>query len=165
MVDGVTNIDTGSNGGQLATMNIDQIAEFKMLTNSQPAEYGRSSGAAISVVTKSGTRSLHGTGYLFHRHEGLNANNWRNNLENRQRQLFRDNTAGFNIGGPAYIPKLNPSRDKLFFFVGMEWQNRLSPNALRSVTVPTAAQRAGNFAGTTESDGRAVIINDPLNNK
>lgn len=80
MVDGVTNIDTGSNGGQLATMNIDQIAEFKMLTNSQPAEYGRSSGAAISVVTKSGTRDLHGTGYIFHRHEGLNANNWRNNM-------------------------------------------------------------------------------------
>lgn len=162
MVDGVTNIDTGSNGGQLATMNIDQIAEFKMLTNSQPAEYGRSSGAAISVVTKSGTRDLHGTGYIFHRHEGLNANNWRNNVEGRARQLFRDNTAGFNVGGPAYIPKLNPNRDKLFFFVGIEWQNRLSPNALRSVTVPTAAQRNGNFQGTTLGDGRPVFIRDPL---
>jgi hypothetical protein len=162
MVDGVTNIDTGSNGGQLATMNIDQIAEFKMLTNSQPAEYGRSSGAAISVVTKSGTRDLHGTGYIFHRHEGLNANNWRNNLEGRARQLFRDNTAGFNIGGPAYIPKINPNRDKLFFFVGIEWQNRLSPNTLRSVTVPTANQRSGNFQGTTLGDGRPVFIRDPL---
>jgi hypothetical protein len=162
MVDGVTNIDTGSNGGQLATMNIDQIAEFKMLTNSQPAEYGRSSGAAISVVTKSGSRDLHGTGYLFHRHEGLNANNWRNNVEGRSRQLFRDNTAGFNIGGPVYIPKLNPNRDKLFFFIGMEWQNRLSPNALRSVTVPTAAQRNGDFSRTTEGDGRPVFIRDPL---
>lgn len=162
MVDGVTNIDTGSNGGQLATMNIDQIAEFKMLTNSQPAEYGRSSGAAISVVTKSGTRDLHGTGYWFHRHEGLNANNWRNNVEGRARQLFRDNTLGFNVGGPAYIPKINPNRDKLFFFVGIEWQNRLSPNTLRSVTVPTVAQRAGNFAGTTLGDGRPVFIRDPL---
>ncbi len=161
MVDGVTNIDTGSNGGQLATMNIDQIAEFKMLTNSQPAEYGRSSGAAISVVTKSGTRDLHGTGYIFHRHEGLNANNWRNNMEGRARQLFRDNTAGFNVGGPAYIPKINPNRDKLFFFVGVEWQNRLSPNGLRSVTVPTANQRNGNFQGTTLGDGRPVFIRDP----
>jgi len=165
MVDGITNIDTGSNGGQLATMNIDQIAEFKMLTNSQPAEYGRSSGAAISVVTKSGTRDLHGTGYWFHRHEGLNANNWRNNVEGRARQLFRDNTLGFNVGGPAYIPKINPNRDKLFFFVGIEWQNRLSPNGLRSVTVPTVAQRAGNFAGTTEGDGRPVFIRDPLSNQ
>jgi len=164
MVDGVTNIDTGSNGGQLATMNIDQIAEFKMLTNSQPAEYGRSSGAAISVVTKSGTRELHGTGYWFHRHEGLNANNWRNNVENRQRQLFRDNTLGFNIGGPAYIPKINPNRDKLFFFVGIEWQNRLSPNSLRTVTVPTDAQRKGDFSQTREGDGRPVFIRDPLSN-
>lgn len=164
MVDGVTNIDTGSNGGQLATMNIDQIAEFKMLTNSQPAEYGRSSGAAISVVTKSGTRDLHGTGYWFHRHEGLNANNWRNNMENRARQLFRDNTLGFNIGGPAYIPKINPHRDKLFFFVGIEWQNRLSPNTLRTVTVPTEAQRRGDFSQTREGDGRPVFIRDPLSN-
>jgi Carboxypeptidase regulatory-like domain/TonB-dependent Receptor Plug Domain len=164
MVDGVTNIDTGSNGGQLATMNIDQIAEFKMLTNSQPAEYGRSSGASISVVTKSGSRDLHGTGYIFHRHEGLNANNWRNNVEGRSRQLFRDNTAGFNIGGPAYIPKINANRDKLFFFIGIEWQNRLSPNSLRSVTVPTAAQRSGDFSRTTEGDGRPVFIRDPLSN-
>ena len=162
MVDGITNIDTGSNGGQLATMNIDQIAEFKMLTNSQPAEYGRSSGAAISVVTKSGTRDLHGTGYIFHRHEGLNANNWRNNLEGRQRQLFRDKTGGFNVGGPAYIPKLNPNRDKLFFFVGIEWQSRLQPNDLRSVTVPTVAQRNGNFGGTIDGNGRPVFIRDPL---
>lgn len=161
MVDGVTNIDTGSNGGQLATMNIDQIAEFKMLTNSLPAEYGRSSGAAISVVTKSGSRDLHGTGYIFHRHEGLNANNWRNNVDGRARQLFRDNTAGFNINGPAYIPKLNPNRDKLFFSMGIEWQNRLSPNALRTVTVPTELQRRGDFSQTRNGAGQPVFIRDP----
>jgi hypothetical protein len=161
MVDGVTNIDTGSNGGQLATMNIDQIAEFKMLTNSLPAEYGRSSGAAISVVTKSGSRDLHGTGYIFHRHEGLNANNWRNNVDGRARQLFRDNTAGFNINGPAYIPKLNPNRDKLFFSMGIEWQNRLSPNALRTVTVPTEQQRRGDFSQTRNGAGQPVFIRDP----
>ncbi len=67
-------------------MNIDQIAEFKLLTNSQPAEYGRSScvrysGASISVVTKSGSRDLHCTGYLFHRYAGINANYWRNKVE------------------------------------------------------------------------------------
>ncbi len=162
MVDGVTNIDTGSNGGLLATMNVDQIAEFKMLTNSQPAEYGRSSGAAISVVTKGGTRELHGTGYWFHRHEGLNANNWRNNVDGRARQLFRDNTLGFNIGGPAYIPKINPNRDKLFFFMGIEWQNRLSPNSLRTVTVPTDAQRKGDFSQTRDGSNRPIFIKDPL---
>jgi hypothetical protein len=172
MVDGVTNIDTGSNGGQLATMNIDMIAEFKVITNAQPAEFGRSSGAAISVVTKSGTRDFHGTGYIFHRHEGLNANNWLNNQQPdaqgraRARQLYRYNTAGFNIGGPVYIPgKFNRSRDKLFFFAGIEWQRQLSPNTLRNVTVPTDLQKRGDFSQTREGDGRPVTIVDPANNK
>ncbi len=162
-LDGVTNVDTGSNGGMLATTNIDMIAEFKVITNSQPAEFGRSSGAQINVVTKSGTQDFHGTGYLFHRHEGLNANSWRNNIENKPRQFYRYNYAGYNIGGPAYIPgKLNKNKDKLFFFVGMEWQNQLVPQGLRNVTVPTEAERNGDFSQTHESGGSPVIIKDPL---
>ena len=161
LVDGVTNIDTGSNGGVLATMNPDQIAEFKVLTNSQPAEYGRSSGAAINVVTKSGSRDLHGTGYLFHRHEGLNANNWFNNQRGVQRNLYRYNFAGFNVGGPIYIPKINPSREKLFFFVSNEWQNQLSPNTARLVTVPSDLQRKGDFSQTQDGSGNRVYIRDP----
>lgn len=170
-VDGVTNIDTGSNGGQLATMNIDQIAEFKVLTNAAPAEFGRSSGAQINVITKSGSRDLHGTGYLFHRHEGLNANNWLNNQQPqangaaRPRQLYRYNYAGFNVGGPVLLPGgFNKDRDKLFFFVGMEWQNQLAANNLRNVTVPTELQRRGDFSQTREGDGRPVFIRDPLSN-
>lgn len=171
-VDGVTNIDTGSNGGVLATMNMDQIAEFKVLTNAAPAEFGRSSGAQINVITKSGTRDFHGTGYLFHRHEGLNANNWLNNQQPqadgkaRPRNLYRYNFAGFNVGGPVLVPgtSINKNRDKLFFFVGMEWQNQLAANTLRNVTVPTEAQRNGDFSQTREGDGRPVFIRDPLSN-
>jgi hypothetical protein len=169
-VDGVTNIDTGSNGGVLATMNMDQIAEFKVLTNAAPAEFGRSSGAQINVITKSGSRDFHGTGYLFHRHEGLNANNWLNNQQPqadgqaRPRQLYRYNYAGFNVGGPVIVPgtSFNKNRDKLFFFVGMEWQEQLAANTLRNVTVPTELQRMGDFSQTREGDGRPVFIRDPL---
>src|SRR5664279_1940841 len=110
-LDGVTNVDTGSNGGTLATTNMDMIAEMKVITNSQPAEFGRSSGAQIEVVTKSGTRDFHGTGYWFHKHEDLNANKWRNNYDGRPRDYYRYNTEGFNIGGPAYIPgKFNKNK-------------------------------------------------------
>lgn len=165
MLDGVTNVDTGSNGGTLATTNIDMIAEFKVITNAQQAEFGRSSGAQINVVTKSGTQEFHGTGYWFHRHESLNANTWRNNMDGRARQLYRYNFAGFNVGGPAYIPgKFNTNKDKFFFFIGHEWQNQLSPNSLRNVTVPTKAQREGDYSQTREADGRPVIIRDPLTN-
>lgn len=161
-VDGVTNVDTGSNGGDLATMNIDQMAEFKVITNSQPAEFGRSSGAQIQVVTKSGTKDFHGTGYDFYRHESMNANLWRNNIENRQRPLYRFNYAGFNIGGPAFIPKLfNTNKEKFFFFVSSEWQNQLVANALRNVRLPSALERAGNFSQATEGGGAPVRIIDP----
>ena len=167
-LDGVTNVDTGSNGGTLATTNIDMIAEMKVITNSQTAEFGRSSGAQVQVVTKSGSKDFHGTGYLFHRHEDLNANTWRNNIDGRQRQFSRNNTAGFNVGGPAYIPgKLNKNKDKLFFFVGIEWQNQLSPNGLSNVTVPTTLERTGDFSQTHDGAGFApnITVFDPANAK
>ena len=167
-LDGVTNMDTGSNGGSLATTNIDMIAEMKVITNSQPAEFGRASGAQIQVVTKSGTQDFHGTGYYFHRHEGLNANTWRNNIDGRARQFYRYNYAGFNVGGPVYIPgKFNKNKDKLFFFVGIEWQNQLVPNDLRNVTVPTALERQGDFSQTHDGAGFApnITVWDPTNNK
>ncbi len=165
-VDGVTNVDTGSNGGTLATTNIDMIAEMKVITNSQPAEFGRSSGAQVEVVTKSGTKDFHGTGYIFHRHEGLNANSWRNNIDGRPRQFYRYNYAGFNVGGPAYIPgKFNRNKDKFFFFVGMEWQNQLSPNSLHNVTVPTELERKGDFSQSHDAGGSPLTILDPANGK
>lgn len=163
-VDGVTNVDTGSNGGALATLNMDQIGEFKVITNSQPAEFGRSSGAQIQVVTKSGGREFHGTGYWFYQHESLNANLWRNNIENRQRPLSRRNYPGFNIGGPAFIPGLfNKNKDKFFFFIGSEWQNQLIANNLRNVTVPSALDRNGDFSQSREQGGGLVQLRDPLN--
>src|SRR5260370_512467 len=164
-LDGVTNVDTGSNGGTLATTNIDMIAEMKVITNSQPAELGRSSGAQIEVVTKSGTRDFHGTGYWFHRHEDLNANTWRNNIDGRARPYYRYNFAGFNVGGPAYIPgTFNTNKNKLFFFVGIEWQKQLVPNSLSNVTVPTALERQGDFSQSHDGGNAPLIIKDPTNN-
>jgi hypothetical protein len=167
-LDGVTNMDTGSNGGTLATTNIDMIAEMKIITNSQPAEFGRASGAQIQVVTKSGTKDFHGTGYFFHRHEDLNANTWRNNIDGRARPFYRYNYAGFNVGGPVLLPgHFNKERDKLFFFAGIEWQNQLVPNNLTNVTVPTALERQGDFSQTHDGAGFTpnITILDPLNNK
>jgi hypothetical protein len=165
-LDGVTNIDTGSNGGVLASTNMDMISDMKIITNSQPAEFGRSSGAQIQVVTKSGSKDFHGTGYAFHRHEGLNANTWRNNIDKRARPFYRYNFAGFNVGGPAYIPgKFNKDKEKFFFFLGVEWQNQLIPGNLQNVTVPTALERKGDFSQSKDAGGAALTIRDPNNNK
>src|SRR5215813_6964801 len=88
-VDGQTVIDIGVNQQFAYRINTDAIAEFKVSTNSQGAEFGRNSGAQIQVVTKSGTPEFHGGGYWFKRHEGLNANTLTNNRQGIPRQLYR----------------------------------------------------------------------------
>jgi hypothetical protein len=165
-LDGATNMDTGSNGTQHTSLNIDAVAEFRVLTNGQQAEFGRSAGAAINIVTKGGTQDFHGTGYWFHRHEGLNANNWRNNRDGLPRRYYRYNYQGYNVGGPVYVPgKFNKDKDKLFFFFGQEFQRQLVPNTTRFVTVPTPDQRNGDFSNTRDAAGVLQTIVDPLNNR
>ncbi len=79
-INGIGDVDTGNNGGMNASVSNDSIAEFKVLTGTYQAEYGRSAGAQIQLVTKSGTSQFHGSGYLYHRNEGLNANTFLNNI-------------------------------------------------------------------------------------
>ena len=73
-IDGVANIDTGDNGGNMATTNIDAVAEFKILTNAYQAEYGRAVGGQLQVVTKSGSQNFHGSGYWYGRRSDWDAN-------------------------------------------------------------------------------------------
>ncbi len=103
-LNGIGNVDTGNNGDQLATISLDSVQEYRILTGSYQAEYGRSSGAQISVVTKSGTSNLHGSAYYYRRHDSLNANDWLSNRDGRPRQLYRYYNPGYTIGGPVTIP-------------------------------------------------------------
>ena len=161
-LDGVGNMDTGSNGTQHTSLNIDAVAELSVVTNAESAEFGRSVGASINVVVKSGTSGFHGTGYWFHRNDSLNANSFFNNANGEARQLYRYNYQGFNIGGPIYIPgHFNRQKNKLFFFFAQEWQDQLEPLGRQNVTVPTALQRMGNFQGTQNGSGVPVTIIDP----
>ncbi|PYX94035.1 MAG: hypothetical protein DMG67_02605 [Acidobacteria bacterium] len=164
-INGIGDVDTGSNGTQNVTLSLDSVQEFKILTSSYQAQYGRSSGAQISVVTKSGTTQFHGSGAWYHRHEGLNANNWLNNLRGLPKPLFRFNDVDYTIGGPVYIPKskILERKDKLFFFWSQEFQEQLRPQGVRRITVPTALERQGDFSQSVDSNGRPFpFIKDPL---
>ncbi|MBS1859820.1 MAG: TonB-dependent receptor [Acidobacteria bacterium] len=161
MINGISDTDTGSNGSQNVTLSLDSVQEFKILTGVYQAEYGRAMGAQISVVTKSGTSDIHGSGYWFHRNEGMNANNWKNNRDGLPRNLFRFNDQGWTVGGPVYIPKVLPRRDKLFFFWSDEFQRQLQPQSARYVTLPTDLERAGDFSKSVDQNGNAVTIRDP----
>lgn len=175
-IDGATNVDTGSNGTQHIALVLDNIAEFKILTSNYQAEYGRSAGGDIKIVTKGGTSEFHGTGYYFHRHEQFNANSYfnkangrfANGVERNQRNLYRYNYQGFNVGGPVYFPgkvfgplSSEKLREKLFFFFSREWQEQLLPSAVRQSRVPTALEVAGDFSQTRDGNGGAITLIDP----
>ena len=163
-IDGVANIDTGDNGGNMAVTNTEAISEFKVLTSSYQAEYGRAVGGQVQMVTKSGTQSFHGSGYWFGRRSGWNANSWTNNRAGAPAPVgngavieppkaSRDDF-GFTIGGPIYIPGVfNTDKKKLFFFWSEEFQKRSSPPSQRTARVPTALERAGDFSQSVDNSG------------
>jgi hypothetical protein len=168
-IDGTTNVDTGSNGTQHVALNIDTIAEFKVLTSNYQAEYGRSGGGDIKITTRGGGKDFHGTAYLFHRHEGLNANTFLNNadgrkasgVQNSERSLYRYNYVGYNVSGPIRLPGKfldGLVKDKAFFFWAQEWQRQLVPTGPRQVRMPTAAELAGDFSATRGATAATSII-------
>ncbi len=162
-VDGQTVTDSGVNQQFAYRISMDAIAEFKVSTNGQGAEFGRNSGAQVQVATRQGTQEFHGGGYYFKRHEGWNANTFTNNRSGSPRQLYRFMQVGYNVGGPVYIPgKLNRDKNKLFFFMSHEWGRSRVPNQPRRIRVPTAAERNGDFSQSRDGAGIPVFVRDPL---
>src|SRR5947208_456354 len=115
----------------------DSIAEFRVLSNTFDAEYGRNSGAVINVVTKSGTNGWHGSFYEFLRNQALNSKGF---LDLR-RPDDKQNQFGGTFGGPIL-------KDRSFFFFSYEGRRVVHGISSDPVTVPTAAERAGDFSRT-----------------
>jgi hypothetical protein len=145
-IDGVANIDTGDNGGNMAQTNLDAIAEFKILTSAYQAEYGRAVGAQVQVVTKSGSNRFSGSGYWYARRSEWNANTWINNRSGTPLAKSSRNDTGFTFGGPIL-------KQKLFFFFSQEFQRREDPVGESRVTVPTDLERLGDFSQSRDSNG------------
>jgi hypothetical protein len=145
--------DSGSAFDQTAP-SVEALQEFKVTTSTVPAEFGRTSGGVESFATRSGANTYHGTAYDIFRNEDLNANSWFNNLQHQPRNLDRKNDYGGTFGGPVWIPKLYNGHDKTFFFFSWE-QYRQTQGSTITSTVPTAAERAGDFSSllTTTSLG------------
>jgi hypothetical protein len=143
-------------------INLDAIAEVKVLTNSFTAEYGTATSGVINLVTKSGTQTFHGGVYYYLRNEDLNANDFFANRQGLPRSRYRFNTTGGFLGGPVYIPKrFNTSKQKLFFFFSIEDDPNVVPNSVRNYTVPTALERQGDFSQSVNSKGALISVKDP----
>jgi hypothetical protein len=168
-VDGVTDMDTGSNTSLQVEPNLDAVQELKVLTSNFQAEFGHNSGGQITVVTKNGTQEFHGTAAWNHRHEEFNADTWANNhtLKNgaaTPRVPYRYNVETYSIGGPVFIPKhFNRDRKRLFFFWSQERTGQFVSGGSESVYTPTALERNGDFSQTFNNNGTAIKLLDPSN--
>ncbi len=146
-----------------SAISMDAVAEAKIISNNYTADYGRNPGSTINLVSKSGAQDFHGNVYFYKRHENLNANDWFNNRDGIPKPVYRFSTFGFNVSGPVYVPHLfNTEKKKLFFFYSQEnWWVKL-PQSINHRTVPTAAERLGDFSQTLKQDGTLRVIKDPL---
>ncbi|HEX7315286.1 MAG TPA: TonB-dependent receptor [Pyrinomonadaceae bacterium] len=179
LVDGVSNTDVGSNITLLAVPTVDSIQEFRVITSVPTAEFGRSGGGVVNIITRGGGREFHGTLYEFTRNDRLNANSFFNNANGTfgpneatvraglatageprsPRPKLRYNNFGYLVSGPIVIPGLyNKEREKTFFLFSQEFRRIIrAPSLASAITVPSLLERQGNFSET----GNLPIF-DPL---
>ncbi len=137
--------------GQVAFFPIvDNIREFTIEANNVPAEFGRFNGGVVNLSTRSGSNQIHGSLYDFFRNESLNARTYFSRVPTRKPE-YRRNQYGGTIGAPIL-------RDRLFFFGGFQGQRFLA-GITRISTVPTLAQRQGNFGTTLIYDPSTTVFN------
>src|SRR6185369_870718 len=122
---------------------VDTVEEVAVITNALSAEFGRTGGGVITVATKSGTNTLHGSGFDFLRNSKLEANSWSNNRNGAKLGAFQQNQFGGTIGGPVFIPKLYDGRNKTFFFFAEQSQRTRSAGSTGAVTVPLDSWKNG----------------------
>jgi hypothetical protein len=136
LLDGIDN-NSNDNGGVVLRTNVDAIQEFKLQTNSYSAEFGRSGGAVVNAILKSGTNSYHGNVFEFFRNSALDARDYFE-LPGTRKASFKQNQFGGTLGG-AII------KNKLFWFGDYQGTRIRTPLNFNS-KVPTAAERAGDFS-------------------
>jgi hypothetical protein len=164
LVDGQVGSNPDFPGLFMAAISMDAVSEAKIISHNYTAEYGRNPGPTISLVTKSGSSEFHGSVYSYLRNEKFNANDFFNNRYSIPKPLYRFATLGLAVGGPVFIPGVfNKDRKKLFFFFAHEnWVTKL-PQGVTEVTVPTAAERAGDFSQSIDQAGDLRVVTDPTN--
>ncbi|HEU4796765.1 MAG TPA: carboxypeptidase regulatory-like domain-containing protein [Pyrinomonadaceae bacterium] len=148
-VDGGFNLQSGSNASQINNVGLDYIQEVKIQTSNFSAEYGRNSGAQVSLVTRSGGNDFHGSAFEYLRNDKLDARSFFAPV----RPALRFNNFGYSFGGPIF-------KDKLFFFGGQEWKYIRRLSGAQRRTVPTLAELNGDFSFRLRGADGIVGTND-----
>jgi hypothetical protein len=156
-----TRSENGSSFDETAP-SMDAISEYRVITATPTAEFGRTTGGIESFALKSGTNQYHGSTYEIFRNEDLDANTWFNNQHDIPRDvgaLDRQNDYGLTFGGPVWIPKVYNGKNKTFFFFSWE-QYRQTFGGVTDSTVPTAAEKSGDFSADLTNQ---VVGTNPCN--
>ncbi|MGI9067806.1 MAG: carboxypeptidase regulatory-like domain-containing protein [Pyrinomonadaceae bacterium] len=152
-LDGIDVNETSAGNGTFTPIrtNPDSLKEYRVITSNPSAEFGRNSGAQVTLITKSGTNEFHGNLFEFHRNRALNANEWELNRQGIQRRFFIRNQFGGSIGGPLYLPRFgeggrsySDGKDRTFFFFNTQFQRQIQTREQVS-TVFTQQARQGIF--------------------
>jgi hypothetical protein len=133
-------VSEGRNLGAGLVPNLDSVEEFRLITNSFDAEYGKFSGAVMNAITKSGTNGFHGDVFEFLRNDALDAKNYF--FTDQPKSELRRHQFGFTAGGPFW-------KDKLFWFTDYQGTRQVQGAEVSEVAVPSAAQLGGQFDPST----------------
>ena len=143
-------------GLSLTANNTDSVEEARVVTDGGKAEYGRSAGAQVQLVTRSGTNQLHGNAFDYLRNRDLNANDFFDNAAGVPIPVLIQNTFGGSVGGPI-------KHNKIFFF-GNYQGTRTHAQGVQNTPVPTTTAQQGIYewlsGGTVQQYN--IINNDPL---
>lgn len=163
-LDGSALIDIGSNSGVIVTLNNDMVQEVKVLSSNFAAEHG-AAGMSVSAVTKAGSSQFRGTLYDYVRDYRFGANDRSNSIAGVEKPKSTFQYPGGNIGGPVVIPGIEflKNRDKLFFFVGYEFQYQKVDSGTRFTSVPTARMKQGDFSELLARTGQNLNMPATVN--
>lgn len=145
-------VSEGRNMGTGLIPNLDSVEEFRLITNSFDAEYGKFSGAVLNAITKSGTNGFHGDAFEFLRNDAMDARNF----FAPSKSELRRNQFGYAAGGPFW-------KDKLFWFSDYQGTRQVQGAETGLVSVPTAAERQGDFDPSVfvNSAGQPTTVDGP----
>jgi hypothetical protein len=140
--------------GASAIPSVEGIQEFRVQTNAYSAEYGRSGGGQVTMLTKSGSNTFHGSAFEFLRNSAMDSTNFFLNRSGGRRAAFQQHQYGASLGGPV-------RKDRTFFFALYE-KRLVKSGSFAQYTVPTAQQLAGDFSNTRTAAGALRVIYDPF---
>ena len=160
-------LDGAPNNGQAGGNNIayvppvDSVQDFKIMTNTYDAQYGKTTGGIINVNLRSGTNAFHGTLYEFMRRAPLDATDFRLNARKAPKADHYLDQYGGQIEGPIRIPWLYNGRDKTFFMFNYEGYREGVPQPL-TLSVPSPEFLDGDFSKLVNGSGQPILIYDPM---